>query len=74
MSKSKKRILHKNRDFEPLSCSRVSAIESVAHAVKSRTFNKEAQNMLSLFCISGEELAEAGLNWEELKAIEPFLG
>ena len=73
MSKSKKRILHKNKDFSPLSCSRKDAIAYVTNAVQSRAFGKEAKNMLSLFGISGEELSEAGLCWEELKAISPFL-
>ncbi len=74
MSKSKKRILHKNKDFEPLSCSRGDAVSYVIKAVKSRTFDKDAISMLSLFGISGEELSEAGLNWEELQALSSYLG
>ena len=73
MSKSKKRILHRNNDFSPLCCSRKTAIDYVAKAVKERNFDKNAKNMLSLFGISGEELSEAGLCWEELKAISEYL-
>ena len=73
MSKSKKRILHKNKDFTPLSCSRSMAIDYVVKSVKIRKFDEEAKNMLSLFGISGEELSEAGLCWEELKALSKYL-
>ena len=73
MSKSKRRILHKNKAFEPLSCSRETAIKAVATAVKTRHFDLEAKNMLSLFGISGEELSEAGLTWEELKTLSSYL-
>ena len=74
MSKSKRRILHKNRDFAPLSCSRESAVKFVTDAVKTQKFDKNAKDMISLFGISGEELSEAGLSWEELKVLSPFLG
>ena len=73
MSKSKKRILHRNKDYNPLSCSRKEAISFVTNSIKTKHFDKEAKNMLSLFGISGEELSEAGLSWEELKVIAAFI-
>ena len=56
-----------------MSRSRESAVEAVAKSVKSKQFDNEAKNLISLFGISGEELSEAGLNWEELKTISPYL-
>ena len=73
MSKSKKRILHGNKNYTPLSYSREEAVLFVTNSIKTKHFDKEAKNMLSLFGISGEELSEAGLSWEELKVISPFL-
>ena len=73
MSKSKRRILHRNKDVSPLSCSREEAIKVVTNSIKNRKFNTNAKNLLSLFGISGEELSEAGLTWEELKAVSSYL-
>ena len=73
MSKSKKRILHRNKEAMPLSCSRKEAIEVVSTSIKNRKFDINAKNLLSLFGISGEELSEAGLNWEELNAVSQYL-
>ena len=73
MSKSKKRILHGNKDYERLSYSREEAVTFVTNSIKNRHFDKEAKNILSLFGISGEELSEAGLSWEELKVISPYI-
>ena len=73
MSKSKRRILHRNKEILPLSCSRDEAIKLVSNSIKSKKFDKAAKNIISLFGISGEELSEAGLSWEELKIISPYL-
>ena len=73
MSKSKRRILHRNKENFPISCSREEAVKLVTDSIKSHKFNKEAKNMISLFGISGEELSEAGLAWEEVKAISSYL-
>lgn len=73
MSKSKRRILHRNKDVSPLSCSRADAVKLVTNSIKLRKFNDNSKNLISLFGISGEELSEAGLTWEELKAVSPYL-
>ena len=73
MSKSKKRILHGNSKSSLLNCSREDAVRHVTNSVKLKKFDKDAKNMLTLFGISGEELAEAGLTWEELKVVSPYL-
>ncbi len=73
MSKSKKRVLHRNKDCTFLSCSRAEAVKLVASSVRMCKFDKLAQDMISLFGISGEELAEAGLTWEELKIVSAYL-
>ena len=73
MSKSKKRILHRNNDKSLVSCSRKTAIKLVTDSIKMRKFDMSAKNMISLFGISGEELSEAGLSWEEVKAISSYL-
>ena len=73
MSKSKRRILHRNKDNVLINCSREEAVRFVTSSIKSKNFNTDAKKMLSLFGISGEELLEAGLNWEELKVISSFL-
>lgn len=72
MSKSKRRILTR-KIANPLSCTRANAVEYVSCAIKSHSFDDNAKKLLSLFGISGEELAEAGLTWEELKAVSSFL-
>lgn len=73
MSKSKRRILHRNREYSPLSCSREDAVDFVTNSIKSCKFDKAAKDMISLFGITGEELSEAGLNWEELEVISSYL-
>ena len=73
MSKSKRRILHGNKNYTPLSYSRAEAVSFVTNSIKTKHFDKNAQNILTLFGISGEELSEAGLSWEELKGISPYL-
>ena len=73
MSKSKKRILHRNKDNTPLSCSRKEAVKAVTDSIRACKFDKNAKNLLSLFGISGEELSEAGLSWEELAAVSSYL-
>ena len=73
MSKSKKRILYGNKSIVPLSCSRADAVKLVCDSIKSKKFDKNAKNLLSLFGISGEELSEAGLTWEELTAVSSYL-
>ena len=73
MSKSKRRILHRNKESSPLSCSRQEAIKLVTDAIKLRKFDKNAKNMIGLFGISGEELSEAGLTWEELEVVSAYL-
>ena len=73
MSKSKRRILHRNKETSPLSCSRAEAIQTVTNSIKSCKFDSNAKNLLSLFGISGEELSEAGLTWEELSAVSSYL-
>ena len=73
MSKSKKRILHRNKELTPMSYSRQGAIEVVINSIRNRKFDTNAENLLSLFGISGEELSEAGLTWEELTAVSSYL-
>ena len=73
MSKSKRRILHRSKEVYPLSCSREDAVKVVTNSIKSRKFDSNAKNLLSLFGISGEELSEAGLTWEELSAVSSYL-
>ena len=71
MSKSKRRLLNR-KITNPLSCTRADAVGYVFSAIKSHNFDSNAKKLLTLFGISGEELAEAGLSWEELKAVSPF--
>ena len=73
MSKSKKRILYRNKGLSTINCSREEAVRVVTSSIKSKNFDKNAKNMISLFGISGEELSEAGLTWEELKIISSYL-
>ena len=73
MSKAKKRIFNRSKDLLTINCSRNDAVKYVTSCIKSKHFDKDAKNMISLFGITGEELAEAGLNWEELKAVSSYL-
>ena len=70
MGKSKRRIIarakNSNNDF---SLTRQEAINMVCEALNEDNVSQKAQDIIGLFGLSGEELAEAGLSYELLKAL-----
>lgn len=72
MGKSKKRIFNKNK-ISGTSIRREDAISDVLKSIKSNVLDTDTKNLLSLFGISAEELAEAGATYEELKALKSFI-
>ena len=74
--KCKKRTLSGRRSASPYFMTRETAVNNVFRMFnenKKKIDLKNAMNTISLFGISAEELSEAGLCWEELKAISSFL-
>lgn len=72
MGKSKKRIFNKNK-ISGTSIKRVDAVRDVLKNIKNNVLDTDTKNLLSLFGISAEELAEAGATYEELMALKSFI-
>lgn len=72
MGKSKKRIFNKHKNTAT-SIKRVDAVSHVLKNIKNNVLDTDTKNLLSLFGISAEELAEAGATYEELKALKSFI-
>lgn len=79
MGKAKKRNFHtcikvsKNGspiDIIPSAFSRDEAISMIIQNVKDNNFSEETKDIISLFGITAEELAEAGATYEELLAFK----
>ena len=71
MGKSKKRSLHLgiNNNFSTL-----TREDAVSEVVKSmRVGNNEADNLITLFGLTAEELLEAGATYEDVKGKSGFL-
>ena len=69
MGKSKKRILHKTNST--LFMTRESAVNKVLSILSSKKNDRaEAHNIITLFGLEAEELSEAGVDYENLKALE----
>ena len=75
MGKAKKRNFQKGKvsAFES-GISRAEAIEQIVKRINENEISPEIEDIISLFGITAEELGEAGLKYEELKALNsPFL-
>jgi len=65
MGKAKKRMLHKTNSS--LYMTRESAVSKVFDILNSRNNNRvEADNLITLFGLTAEELSEAGVSYEDL--------
>ena len=75
MGKCKKRTLHKsNSSYFMTREMAVNRIFNMVQSVSAKDFNlKEAIDTVSLFGISAEELSEAGVPYEYLRAMESSL-
>ncbi|MBQ7286418.1 MAG: hypothetical protein IJW73_01500 [Candidatus Gastranaerophilales bacterium] len=72
MGKCKKRTLSGRRSTSPYFMTRETAVNNVFRMFnenKKKIDLKNAMNTISLFGISAEELSEAGLSYENLKAL-----
>ena len=72
MGKCKKRTLSGRRSASPYFMTRETAVNNVFRMFnenKKKIDLKNAMNTISLFGISAEELSEAGLSYENLKAL-----
>lgn len=79
MGKAKKRNFHTcinnskqgcSIDTLPSAFSRDEAISLIIQNVKDNNFSEETKDIISLFGITAEELAEAGASYEELLAFK----
>lgn len=73
MGKSKKRIFNKHKNANGSSIKREDAVKSILKSIKNNILDVETKNLISLFGISAEELAEAGATYEELKALKSLI-
>lgn len=65
MGKAKKRILHKSNSN--LFMTRESAVSKVFDILNSKNKDRvEADNLVTLFGLTAEELSEAGVSYEDL--------
>jgi len=72
MGKSKKRILHKKNSS--LNMTREGAVNEVFSILsKAKHSKKDAEDLITLFGLSAEELSEAGVMYEDIKALERLL-
>ena len=75
MGKSKKRILHKTNSL--LNMTREEALSQVAKCFKNIICDEkektDAQNLITLFGLTAEELSEAGVIYEHLKSMENII-
>ncbi len=74
MGKAKKRILHKTNSS--VFMTREFAVSKVnSYLSGKRNFDRiQAENLITLFGLSAEELSEAGLGYEKLKSVEHAFG
>ena len=73
MGKSKKRIFNNQKNGSSINIKRVDAVNTVVESIKNNILDVETKNLISLFGISAEELAESGATYEELMAIKGLL-
>ncbi len=73
MGKAKKRILHKTNSS--LYMTRESALNEVFSMIKKpkRESRVQALDLITLFGLSAEELSEAGVPYENIKALESII-
>lgn len=64
MGKAKKRILHKTNSN--LYMTRETAVSKVFDILSNQKDRSEADNLITLFGLSAEELSEAGVSYEDL--------
>ena len=57
----------------PSSFSREEAVKFVIKNIKANDLGAQTKDVISLFGITAEELAEAGAAYEDLLALKPFL-
>lgn len=73
MGKSKKRIFNKNKNMNSITMRREDAVSSIVSDLKNNILDNDTKNLLTLFGISAEELAESGASYEELKALKGII-
>jgi hypothetical protein len=70
LGKSKRRIIARAKNSNSDMClTRQDAINIVYESLIDNNCTKKAQEIIGLFGLSAEELAEAGLSYEILKAL-----
>lgn len=73
MGKAKKRNFHSCSKVNPVltgKLKREDAVLQVIERLKSNDFSEETKDIITLFGISAEELAEAGAAYEDLVALK----
>lgn len=76
MGKAKKRNFHNCANTGsplsslPLALTRSEALQKIVEAIKSADFGDETKDLITLFGITAEELAEAGVRYEDLVTLK----
>ncbi len=74
MGKSKRRILSRAKNDKNLfKLTREEAIKIVFGEITKNTASIEAKNIISLFGLTAEELAEAGISYEVLRSLDGLI-
>lgn len=79
MGKAKKRNFHNcvnaggSMGSLPPTFTREEAVSRIMERVKNNDFGNETKDIISLFGISAEELAEAGATYEDLVVLKSIL-
>lgn len=71
MGKSKKRIIYKGKNEPFANITREEAIQNAVRYLKNG--DKEVYSMITLFGLTGEELLEAGADFESVKGLGNIL-
>lgn len=74
MGKSKKRILAKAKNEQsPMNITREAALKQVCGELITNPASIVAKNLITLFGLSAEELAESGISYEVLRSLDGMI-
>ena len=69
MGKCKRRLINAAKNNSDFSITREDAIKKVCEELTNNFSDKNAINLITMFGLTAEELAEAGMDYETLKVL-----
>lgn len=74
MGKCKRRLIARAKnDKNQLQITRSEALAQACSGLIENSANKHARNLITLFGLSAEELAEGGVSYELLRSLDGFI-